>query len=53
MNNQAKIAIQAARLRHHKHVGRYAAQQYAFNRGVPFGLYRLACQLEVAKKAGL
>lgn len=57
MNNQnnssAKIAIQAARLRHYKHIGRYASAQYAFNRGVPFGLYRLACQLEAAKKAGL
>ena len=57
MNNQnnssAKIAIQAARLRHHKHVGRYASAQYAVNRGIPFGLYRLACQLESMRKAGL
>lgn len=49
MNNQAKIAIQAARLRHHKHIGRYAAQQYAFNRGVHPALFRLACQLEAIK----
>ena len=51
--NKAQIAIQAARLRHHKHIGRYASAQYALKRGVPMRLFVLACQLEAAKKAGL
>ena len=46
---QANIAIQAARLRRYKHIGRFASRRYAELRGVPFSLVRLACQLEATK----
>ena len=47
MSSEAQIAIRAAKMR--RSVGRYAAKRYAVKRGVPMGLYRLACQLEAAK----
>jgi hypothetical protein len=40
----AQVAIKAAKNR--KVWGRYASIRYAINKGVPLGLYRLACQLE-------
>ena len=48
MTNQAKHAIRAARNKHKW--GRHAAQRYSQRRGVPAGLYRLACQLEASKE---
>jgi len=43
----AQVAIRAAK--HRKVWGRYASIRYALNKGVPLGLYRLACQLENTK----
>jgi len=43
----AQIAIKAAK--HRKSWGGYASRVYAMKRGVPLGLYRLACQLENMK----
>jgi hypothetical protein len=43
----AQVAIRAAK--HRKAWGRYASIRYAINKGVPLGLYRLACQLESMK----
>ena len=43
----ASIAIHAAKSR--KSWGSYASRVYALKRGVPLGLYRLACQLENTK----
>lgn len=47
---EAAIAIYAAE--HRRKWGRWAAYMYCVRRGVPLGLYRLACQLEAAQKAG-
>jgi hypothetical protein len=43
----AQVAIKAAKNR--KVWGRYASIRYALNKGVPLGLYRLACILENTK----
>jgi hypothetical protein len=43
----ATHAIRAAKNR--KARGRYASIRYALNKGVPLGLYRLACMLENTK----
>lgn len=40
-------AIKAAKNRYNW--GLWATRRYIKKRGVPFGLYRLACQLEAAK----
>lgn len=47
---QAQHAIRAAKNR--KSWGSFMARAYCLKRGVPLGLYRLACQLEVATQAG-
>lgn len=44
---EAALAIRAAQHRHQW--GRYAARRFCETRGVPLGLYRLACQLEATK----
>ena len=46
----AKHAIRAARNR--RIWGLYAARRYCERRGVPFALYRLACQLDAAERVG-
>jgi hypothetical protein len=43
----AQVAIKAAKNR--RAWGGYASRVYALKRGVPLGLYRLACQLENTK----
>lgn len=50
MTIQAAHAIRAAK--HRAQWGSWATFKYCVSRGVPRGLYRLACQLEAAKKAG-
>ena len=47
---QAEIAIQAARLRRYKHVGRFASRRYAELKGVNFALVRLCIQLEAMQR---
>lgn len=49
INPQAFHAIRAAK--HRNRWGTYAARVYCIKRGVPLGLYRLACQLEAMSKA--
>lgn len=49
MNQHAHHAIRAAKNRYKW--GRYAARRYTEKRGVPAGLYRLACQLAAGNKA--
>jgi hypothetical protein len=44
----SKHAIRAAKA----HWGRDATARYLANNGVPFALYRLAKQLQTARKAG-
>ena len=50
MNQLHPMAIHAIKAaKHRKAWGRYASIRYALNKGVPLGLYRLACQLENTK----
>jgi hypothetical protein len=51
MTQTAIDAIKAAKNR--KSWGLFGARRYCEKRGVPLGLYRLACQLEAAQKAGV
>lgn len=48
MTNEAQHAIRAAK--HRKSWGAFAARRYCERRGVPMGLYRLACQLEAVSE---
>jgi hypothetical protein len=48
--SQAQHAIKAAKGRYSW--GRFAARRYCEKRGIPFALYRLACQLEAAQRGG-
>lgn len=41
-------ALKAARMK--KQIGRYMAAAYCLKRGIPFSVYRLACQLLAAEK---
>jgi hypothetical protein len=51
MTEQTAIdAVRAAKGR--KSWGRFMAAAFCVKRNVPHGLYRLACQLEAAQKAG-
>ena len=50
MTPKAQHAIHAASMRHTH--GRYAAMRYAANNST-IALYRLACQLIAAQKAGI
>ena len=50
---QAIIAVQAAQFRYGRNIGHYASWRFAEKQGCPQALYRLACQLEVMKRAGL
>lgn len=50
ISQAASDAIKAAKGR--KCWGLFAARKFCVNRGVPLGLYRLACQLEAAQKGG-
>lgn len=47
----AALAIKAAAGR--KSWGLFATRRFCAKRSVPAGLYRLACQLEAAQKAGV
>ena len=47
MHTQAFHAIKAAKSRNIW--GMFAARRYCEKRGIPLGLYRLACQLESIK----
>ena len=49
MSEQAKCAIRAAKNR--SNWGRWATMRYLAKRGVPFGLYRLAAQLESVERS--
>lgn len=50
MSQAAADAIKAAKNK--KNWGAYMARAFCIKRSVPLGLYRLACQLEAASKAG-
>ena len=52
-NPLAIVAVQAAMLRYGKNIGRHASWRFAERQGVPYSLYRLACQCEWLKRAGL
>jgi hypothetical protein len=44
------LAVHAIRASKNRNTwGRYASMRYALNKGVPLGLYRLACVLENTK----
>ena len=49
----AIVAVQAAMLRYGKNIGRFASWRFAEKHGVPYSLYRLACQCEALHRAGL
>lgn len=53
MTNEAQIAVYAAKMRPNTRKERETDLLLLAIAGVPFGLYRLACQLEAAQKAGL
>lgn len=48
---QSELAIIACKHRHQW--GKFAARRFCERRGVPLGLYFLACRLEAMQKAGL
>lgn len=46
--SQAQIAVRAAKNRYKW--GRDATRRYCINRGIPLGLYFLACRLQASEK---
>lgn len=49
--NHAQIAIIAAK--HYRAWGRHMSKAYAIKRGVSLNVWRLACQLEAAKRGNV